>query len=188
MNVRPKCVIVTGRPGSGKTTLAKHLCGLLHMPLLSRDEIKEGFVNSFGVSHENLPTDTNRNVTDFFFSSIEMFLNARVSVVVEASFQHKLWGEVVPRLSGKGQLYFVVCDVDPALCAQRHLERGLETPSREFYHGDKRVKVFRETGEILGPRNYSPPSFDVPTLRVETTDGYSPELPAIRDFVMEEAA
>jgi hypothetical protein len=158
------------------------------MPMLSRDEIKEGFVSSFGVSHKNLPADTNRNVTGFFFSAIEMFLNAKVSVVVEAAFQHRLWEEVVPRLSGKGQVCFLVCDVDPDLCAKRHLERGLECPSREFYHGDRRVKVFKETGEFLGPGNYDPPSFDVPTLRVDTADGYSPELLAIRDFIMEETA
>jgi hypothetical protein len=66
------------------------------------------------------------------------------------------------------------------------LNRGLDDPTREFYHGDRRVKVFKETGELLGPGNYDTPSFDVPTLRVTTTEGYSPELAAIRSFVMEE--
>jgi broad-specificity NMP kinase len=95
MNVRPKCVIVTGRPGAGKTTLSKKLSESLHMPMLSRDEIKEGFVNSYGVSHEKLPADTNRKVTDLFFSATQMFLESGVSIVVEAAFQHKLWEEVV---------------------------------------------------------------------------------------------
>ena len=73
--------------------------------------------------------------------------------------------------------------MDAVLCAQRHLERGLRDPSREFYHGDKRVKVFRETGEFLEPGNYDPPSFDVPTLRVATIDEYSPDLVEIREFI-----
>jgi hypothetical protein len=72
------------------------------------------------------------------------------------------------------------------LCAQRHLKRGLDDPTREFYHGDKRVKVFRETGEFLGPGNYDPPSFEVPTINVSTVDGYSPDLATIRDFIVEE--
>ena len=126
-------------------------------------EIKEGYVTSFGVSHENLPADTNRKVTPFFFSAMQIFLDAKVSVVVEAAFQHKVWEEIVPRLSGICQLFFIICEVDPALCAQRHLDRGLNDPSREFYHGDKRMKVYKETGEFLEPGDYSPPSFNVPT-------------------------
>ncbi len=186
MNAKVKCVVVTGRPGSGKTTLSKKLSELLHMPMLSRDEIKEGLVSSFGISHEKLPANTNRKVKDLFFSATQFFLEANVSIVVEAAFQHKLWGEIVPLWSSVSQLYFVICDVNPTLCAQRHLERGLNDPSRELYHGDKRVKVFKETGQFLGPGNYDPPSFDVPTISVTTTDGYSPALVGIRDFIMEE--
>ena len=29
------------------------------MPVISRDEIKEGYVNSYGVKHDQLPPDTN---------------------------------------------------------------------------------------------------------------------------------
>ena len=188
MTTRPKCVIVTGRPGSGKTTLSKELSELLHMPMLSRDEIKEGYVTSFGVSQKNLPADTNREVTTFFFSAIRMFLDAKVSVVAEAAFQHKVWEEIVPRLSNISQLFFIICEADPALCARRHLGRGLKDPSREFYHGDKRVKVYRETGEFLEPGDYCPPSFDVPTLRVATMDGYCPDLADIREFITGESA
>ena len=99
MDPKPKCVIVTGRPGSGKTTRSDKLCELLHMPKLSRDEIMEGFVNSFGVSHEKLPADSNSKVTNFFFSATQMFIEAKVSVVVEAAFQHKLWEEIVEVIS-----------------------------------------------------------------------------------------
>ena len=49
MNDKPKCVIVAGRPGSGKNTLAVKLARALWMPVVSRDEIKEGYVNTFGV-------------------------------------------------------------------------------------------------------------------------------------------
>jgi predicted kinase len=179
-------VIITGRPGSGKTTLAKRLSELLHMPMLSRDELKEGFVSTFGVSHDELPADTNRKVTDLFFFATQMLLEAKVSLIVEAAFQHKLWKEIIVPWSSVSRLRLVICEADPIQCAQRHLNRGLDDPTREFYHGDKRVRIFKETGEFLGPGDYDAPSFDVPTLRVSTAEGYSPELTAIRGFVMEE--
>jgi adenylate kinase family enzyme len=63
MNHKPKLVIVTGQPGSGKTTLSKELGKLLYLPVISRDEIKEGYVNTFNVPHHKLPGDTNKIAT-----------------------------------------------------------------------------------------------------------------------------
>ena len=186
MKPQPKCVIITGRPGSGKTTLSGKLSKLLHVPLLSRDEIKEGFVNSFGISHDQLPADTNGKVNNIFFSTAQMMLEGGVSILVEAAFQHKVWEQVVPHWAQASSLYFIVCETDPLLSARRHLDRGLNDASRGFYHGDKRVQVFKETGQFLGAGEYTPPAFDLPTLKVLTTDGYSPDLAFIKNFIFPE--
>src|SRR5260221_13826096 len=58
MNRKPKCIIITGRAGAGKTTLSKKLGQQLWMPVISRDEIKEGYVNTYGVKHDQLSPDT----------------------------------------------------------------------------------------------------------------------------------
>jgi predicted kinase len=180
MKRKPKCIIITGRAGSGKTTLAKKLGECLWMPVISRDEIKEGYVNTFGVKHDQLPSDTNGIVTRIFFEIVKQYLEGKISVVIEAAFQHKVWEPRMAEIVELASPLIVICSLDDAVAARRHLERGLQDPKREFYHGDKRVAEYRKTGEVSSPETYTPPKFDVPTIQV-STDG--PYTPCIDDLV-----
>ena len=179
MSRKPICVIVTGRPGSGKTTLSRRLAERLRMPVIGRDGIKEGYVNTHGVKHDRLPPDANRVVSDLFFEIVNRYLVAKVSVIVEAAFQHRVWAPRISRILELCTPFFVVCAVDGTVAAMRHLQRGLDDPDREFYHGDKRVEIYRRTGEIAPPGNYTAPDFDVPTIHVSTEDGYLPGIDEI---------
>ncbi|HEY9403363.1 MAG TPA: AAA family ATPase [Pyrinomonadaceae bacterium] len=174
MNRKPKCIIVTGRAGAGKTTLAKKLGERLWMPVISRDEIKQGYVNTWGVKHDQLPLGTDGLVTDFFFCIVNQYLAGHISVVIEAAFQHKVWESRMPEIFELASPMIVLCSVDGTVAARRHLQRGLENPNREHYHGDNRVSHYRETGVFLPPASYAAPRINVPTIEVSTEGEYVP--------------
>jgi predicted kinase len=179
MNTKPKCIIVTGRPGSGKNTIAVKLARALWMPLVSRDEIKEGYVNTFGVKHDELPPDANLRATDLFFDLVNQYLSGNISVVIEAAFQHKVWEPRMPKICELASPFIVRCSIEDAVAARRYLERGLADPNREYYHGDNLVVRYRKTGEVLPYAPYSSPTFDLPTIEVSTEGEYSPGIDEI---------
>ena len=187
MNPKPRCVIVTGRPGAGKSTLAAKLGRALWMPVVSRDEVKEGYVNTFGVKHDQLPPETNGVATDFFFRIVEQYLANQISIVIEAAFQHPLWASRLAPIEQLSRPTFVICDVPGDVAASRHLQRGLNDANREWYHGDKRVEIYRSTGEIAPASEYQTPNFDWPTLYVDTSGETASHIEAIARFVREES-
>ena len=158
------------------------------MPVVSRDEIKEGYVNTFGVKHDQLPPDTDGLVSDFFFETVCQYLANKVSVVIEAAFQHAVWESRMPKILELSLPLIIVCSVDEEIAAQRHLQRGLANPRREFYQEDKRVSLYRATGQIGTPRPYVAPNFDVPTLYVLTENDYSPGLDEITHQIQSQNA
>ena len=179
MSNKPKCIIVTGRPGSGKTTLSKRLGRRLWMPVISRDELKEGYVNTYGLQHDQLPPDTNGIVSNLYFDIVDHYLRSRISVIIEAAFQHQVWAPRMPDIAEISSPFMVVCSVDAQVAANRHLQRGLDDPNRGVYHGDKRVSVYRETGLMSPPGTYVAPELNVPTIHVSTESEYCPSIEEI---------
>lgn len=165
---KPVLIVVTGRPGSGKSTLAKKLGEIAHLPVISRDEIKEGYVRTMGAPHAQLP-DGNRIATNMFFQTVEALLDGGVSLVAEAAFQHKLWSARLESFMNKAWIFIIVClPGDDRTAYGRYLERRKRDPMRVYFHGDG-------GGEQDMP-SYVPPQMNVPTFYVDTTDGYVPSV------------
>jgi len=176
MHNKPKLVVVTGRPGSGKTTLSKQLGKLLYFPVVSRDEIKEGYVNTFNIRHDELPANTNRVASEVFFRTIELLLTNKVSVIAEAAFQRDVWKPEITRFEEYADVFVIICEIDAEAAAKRHVERSVNDPLRGFFHGENRVAQF--------PAEYEPPIFEVSTIKVCTLNGYDPELEEIRKQIV----
>lgn len=141
---KPLLIVVTGRPGSGKTTLAHALAKEIHCPAFCRDEFKEGFVNTMNCNHDALGNDVNRGIYETFFQAVELMVANGISPVVEAAFQHKLWAPKLESLQALTRMPVVICTVDPPIARARFIERGLADPMRERFHGDRAVHAAKE--------------------------------------------
>ena len=177
---QPSLIVVTGRPGSGKSTLAHALARAVRCPAICRDEIKEGFVNTLG--HAPEPGDDSAlRVYEAFFDAVTLLLDRRVTLIAEAAFQHRLWAPKLEPLRGIARIRIILCDVGGARSVTSR-QAWLADPAREHFHDDRAVQAARE-GRELPIENYDPPRLGVPMLKVDTSDGYHPELEAIVGFV-----
>jgi predicted kinase len=179
-HLRPNLIVVTGRPGAGKSTLAHALAREVACPAICRDEIKEGLINTtrqFGTPNSLV----GRHVLETFFDTIELLLRRNVTLVAEAGFQHHLWAPALEKLTGIACIRVVLCLVDPLLARKRHVARGIADPRRIRFHDEQLVHAAR-MGIDLPIDDYEPIAISVPMLTVDTSDGYEPTLPEIATF------
>jgi predicted kinase len=170
---RPMLVVVTGRPGAGKTTLAHLLARKVGCPAICRDEIKEGLVSTTG--EKGTPGDAiARQVHTIFFDTVEFLLRRNVTLVAEAAFQHQLWAPRLEPLRGAARIRIVHCIVNPVVARSRIRARITANPVRARHHD-----------ALLLPQleAYEPPRLTVPTISVDTSDGYRPDLDELLAFV-----
>lgn len=175
---KPLLIVITGQPASGKTTLAHILSKEIKLPLLSRDELKEGYINSTGAHHNQSDNVVDWYIYETFFETINLLISRGVSLIVEAAFQHKLWKPKLSDLLEKADVRIVVCEINPAIAKMRFTKRLLVDPNRKKFHGDnldEKLCLLIETYERI--------NIHTPILAVDTTDNYYPRLEKIVSFI-----
>lgn len=179
---KPSLVIVTGSPASGKTTLAHMLADKINCPLFSRDEFKEGLINTLGLAHAQLDRSVDLQIYDTFFEAIDLLISKGVSIIAEAAFQDKLWRPKLINFLDKAEIKIVICKTNLDLIKIRFDERLSNYAEREKYHGDLPIHLSKEQFTSL-IENYQPVKINAPTLEVDTTDNYAPTIEVIINFI-----
>ena len=177
----PLLVVVSGPAGSGTPTVADALARAVPCPAVYRDEIKEGLVRSEG-EYTPAPGDTiNQRTFETFFGVVRFLVEAGVSLVAEASFQHSLWEPGLVPLLESADVLIVHCRADAAVARERIARRLDELPARRAIHGDYSLL---EPFESWQPKyeSFTPVALPVPTIEVDTTGGYDAAVDAVIAF------
>jgi hypothetical protein len=170
---------VSGRPASGKTTLALALARGLGLPLISRDPISEALADALGRPSRELGNAS----FAIFWRLLHEQVEAGIGAVGETNLHRGVSEPGVRALMQDADVRLVHCQTPCDVSIRRFRER-FEQGRRHWCFEDGRRLQALAAGEA-DPcwERAQPLELGLRTLVVDTTNGYRPELEVILEFL-----
>lgn len=179
---RPALVIVTGAPASGKSSLAEELGERLRLPVLSRDAIKEPLMDRLGTPEGKGSHLVGGAAYAVLYVVLDKLLAAGAGAITESNFTRGEAELYLQPLVDRAWAVQLVCETSAVEIVHRYKERD-EEGDRHPGHESADPATLADLGKSVRAGQYDPLELDIPLLEIDTTDGFSPSLDEITEFV-----
>jgi predicted kinase len=165
----PLLVVVTGAPGSGKTTVAHGLAAKLRLPLLAKDDVKEALFDTLGSGDRAWSQRLGRATYEVMFAVVRRLLESGASCILESNFSDAEPLRSLPR----ARVVQIFCSAPDALVIERYT-------SRARHPGHLDAEIVEELRTRLARHEWKPLKLDGTLFALDTSDLVDVELLAER--------
>ena len=160
---------MSGPPCTGKTTLANKIAEQFHLPLVSKDDIKESLFHSLGTKDREWSKRLGISSYRLLYCFIESILRAGYSLIVESNFQDQYDSEQFRNLMRDYRFtpLQIQCKTEGDVLFERFKKRS-ESGERHPGHVDH--LNYSEFEEDLLKGRYEPLSIQGEVVNIDTTD------------------
>lgn len=166
---RPTLIIITGLPGTGKTTLGWRLADDLRLPFIHKDGIKELLFDTLGWSDREWSKKLGLASYALLEYFIEVQLRGGVSFIVESNFHPILSTEMFRRLQARYDFdpVQILCYAGGNILFQRFKARA---STDERHPGHVEPANFDEFRDVILSGKLAPLDIGSNVIEVDTTD------------------
>jgi predicted kinase len=162
-------ILVTGFPGTGKTTLARKIAEDYKLPLLERDAIKLLLLRELGFRDRAWSRKIGKTSYDILYYAIEQHLKSEGSIVIESDFGPHFANEIFEQwsITYNFSCLQIICNAEKEIIIQRfktRMSKDVNHPS--FSEGDEGIKDLLQT---ISPGIRSPLHIANKVINVDTT-------------------
>lgn len=149
-----KCIIVTGIPASGKSTMAAYLAEALKLPLISKDKLKERLFDELGFQSRAEKNQLGITATRLMYDMADQLMRCELPFILESNFENAARDGLMELLDRHGYWAITVTMTgDYRAIYDRFVERN-QSPERHRGHVVNDCYPEKEPGHYVAPPSY----------------------------------
>lgn len=166
MTKKPLAVIVSGTPGSGKTTLARSLADYMMVPHIERDKITRGMEYTRGERVDRVNVSLPR-----YFNMVAAMLGEGISIVTDGTLYRNI---SEPNIQNYIIAHSFAVNIHTRSLNERqrfyHREMNREGQARDWIEGQMKIL------DDIYDQTVDPLDLNIPLIEVDATEAYTPSL------------